>query len=189
MGKSFVENHKKLTDNELILLINQGEYENLQILIDRYLPLIKKIAKKYCPENELEDAVQEAVFGLYSAIRGFDPQKSTFVTFASLCIKRSVIDHLRKSNTQKNIPTELLTSIEDAEIPVHSSPESILLEKEAYTTLTDNIRLELSGMEYSVLQLFLESKSYKEIADIMQISEKSVDNALARIRKKIKNNG
>lgn len=186
MGKIFVENNKKLSDNEIISLINAGEYENLQIIIERYLPLIIKTAKKYCPQNEVEDAVQESTFALYSAIKKFDPTKATFSTFASVCIKRSVIAHLRKNNAQKVIPDELLLSIEETEIAVTDSPESILIEKENYKALADNIRLELSNFEYSVLQYFLDGKSYREIADSLHVTEKSVGNALSRIRKKIK---
>lgn len=189
MGINFVENNKNLTDNEVISLINNGEYENLQIIFDRYLPLIVKTAKKYSAESEVEDAVQEATFALYSAVKSFDEKKSSFSAFASVCIERAVIAHLRKDTLQRNIPRGLITPIEDVEIKVETSPESIFIEKEAYEALADNIRLELSNMEYRVLQLFLDGQSYRQIAKAMNISEKSVDNALARIRKKIKNNG
>lgn len=189
MGIKFVENNKKLPDNEVILLINRGEYENLQIIIDRYLPLIISMAKQYCPENEIEDAVQEATFALYSAVKNYQSERSSFSTFAGLCIKRAVIAHLRKNNAQKSIPEELLLSIDDAEVPVSATPESILIEKEEYNALAANIRLELSKLEYSVLQSFLEGKNYSEIANSLNITEKAVDNALARIRKKVKNNG
>lgn len=189
MGINFVENSENLTDNEVILLINGGEYEKFQIIIDRYLPSIVKIAKLYCPENQVEDVVQEAILALYSAVKGYDSQKSSFATFANLCIKRSVISHLRKNNSQKSIPQELLLSIEEVDLPALENPESILIEKEDYKALTDNIKLELSNMEYTVLQLFLEGKSYSQIAASMDITEKAVGNALSRIRKKIKVGG
>ena len=186
MGTNFVENDKKLTDNEVILLISHGEYEKFQIIVDRYLPTAVKTAKQYCPENQVEDVVQEAILALYSAVKNFDPQKSSFPTFASLCIKRSVIAHLRKSNSKKAIPQELLLSIEYVDLPYSDNPESIFIEKEDYKTLTDNIRLELSNMEYKVLQLFLEGKTYSQIAKDLDTTEKAVGNALSRIRKKIK---
>ncbi len=185
MGIDFVENNKNLTDDEVILLINKGEYENLQIIINRYLPQIIKTAKKYCPQNEVEDAVQEATIALYSAVRNYDPQKADFQSFASVCIKRSVISHLRKGNSKKTIPQELISSIEEAELPYLDTPESILIEKENYDILKSSIKYELSSMEYNVLQLFLEGNSYSEISRMMSITEKAVDNALTRIRKKI----
>ena len=96
-----------------------------------------------------------------------------------------MIARLRKNNTKKAIPDELLIPIEDAGILYAQSPESILIEKEDLKNLEENIKLELSSRENAVLQLFLEGKSYSEISKQMQITEKSVDNALARIRKKI----
>ncbi len=183
---NFVENNKNLTDNEVISLINKGEYENLQIIIDRYLPLIIKMAKKYCPENEVEDAVQEATIALYNAVKSFDSEKSSFSTLAGVCIKRSMISRLRKSNAQKAVPEELIIPIEEANLLSFDNPESILIEKENFANLKENIKLELSSMEYDVLQLFLDGKSYLQISKQMNITEKAVDNALSRIRKKIK---
>lgn len=186
MSINFVENNNKMTDDEVIKLINAGNYELFSIMINRYLPLTVKIAKNYLPENEIEDAVQEATLVLYSAIKNYDSAKASFATFAEVCIKRSVIAQIRKSNSQKNIPESLLTSIEEIEVSDHKNPENILIEKENYKTLADNIKLELSGLEYKVLQLFLIGESYSEIAEKLDIGEKSVDNALARIRKKLK---
>ena len=186
MGINFVENNNKMTDNEVISQINAGNYELLSVIIERYLPLIVKIAKQYLPSAQLEDAVQEATFALYSAIKNYDGQKATFKTFATVCIKRSVISILRKTNALKSVPQELISSIDEVEITDINTPEEILIEKEDYKALTNNIKLELSDMEYNVLELFLSGKGYSDIAKALGITEKSVDNALARIRKKIK---
>ena len=72
------------------------------------------------------------------------------------------------------------------EIPDCNSPEKIFFDRESYKSLENSIKLELSGLEYSVLQLFLSGKKYIEIARELNISEKSVNNALIRIRKKLK---
>ncbi len=186
MSINFVENNNKLSDDEVITLINSGNYELLSVIINRYLPLIIKTAKKNLPENEVEDAVQEATIAVYSAIKNYDSSKASFATFADICIKRSIISQIRKSSSQKNIPDNLITSIEDVQISDLKSPENILIERESFKTLTNNIKLELSNMEYKVLQLFLSGKSYSEISAILQITEKSVDNALTRIRKKLR---
>lgn len=186
MSINFVENNNKLTDDEIVSLINSGNYELLSVIINRYLPLIIKTAKQNLPETEVEDAVQEATFALYSAVKNFDGEKSSFYTFANTCIKRSVISQIRKSASKKNIPDGLVTSIDEIELADLNSPENILIERESYNTLTNNIKLELSSMEYSVLQLFLAGESYCEIARALNLTEKAVDNALARIRKKLK---
>ena len=88
--------------------------------------------------------------------------------------------------TAKNIPEGMVSSLEDTEICDDTTPEAIVIAKEDYDSLTQSIKLELSSMEYEVLQLFLSGMSYSDIATSLEITEKAVDNALSRIRKKLK---
>ena len=104
-----------------------------------------------------------------------------------MCIERSVLSGVRGSLRKGTVPEELLSSLDEGlEIPDGNDPQEILLQKERYRDLADQIRLELSGLEYAVLSSFLSGNSYHEIATRLSISEKSVDNALARIRRKLK---
>lgn len=186
MSNTFVENYEILSDEEIVSLINGGSIELLQVIIDRYLPKILFFVKKNCSESEMEDAVQEATYALYSAVKNFDGKRSSFNTFALLCIKRSVYSGIKHSSRAKDIPNELLAPMDGLEIPDCNSPEKIFFDRESYKSLENSIKLELSGLEYSVLQLFLSGKKYIEIARELNISEKSVNNALIRIRKKLK---
>lgn len=186
MRNTFVENTKNLSDDEIIAQIHSGNYELLYIIMERYEATIHYYVNKYCPSPYREDAVQEARYALYSAVKKYDGEKASFRSFATLCIKRSVIDVLKSQNCQKNIPDELLSSIDELDIAHFNSPEQIFFEKEDFKALKDNIKLELSGLEYKVLQLYLSGESYRDIALKLNISEKSVNNALSRIRKKLK---
>lgn len=186
MSKDFVENYENLSNEEIVSRINSGDFELLKVIIERFLPQIHFYADRYCAQSEREDAVQEATYALYSAVKNYDAQKSSFSTFAALCIKRSVISSAKRLKNRKIIPDELLSPIDEAEITDSNSPEKIFFDRESYKNLTDSIRLELSRLEYSVLQLFLSGKRYIEIADTLGISEKSVNNALLRIRRKLK---
>ena len=187
MRNTFVENHKIMSDNDIIARINNGDYELLQVIIDRYYPVILSCVSKYCPVAQKEDAIQEATLALYSAVKSFDSEKSSFSTFASLCIKRATLSVLKSTKRRKNIPDELLDSIDECENVVDSnSPEKIFFDREAYKSLTETIKLELSALEYEVLQLYLAGSKYADIALKLKISEKSVNNALTRIRKKLK---
>ena len=178
---------KPLTDEEIVARIQTGNFEDLQTVLDRYLPVILFYARQYRKEKDQEDAIQEATIALYSAIRRYDPDKSSFRTFANLCIERSVLSGARCSLRKSKVPEELLASLDEGiEIPDGNDPQEILLQKERYRDLTDQIRLELSGLEYAVLSSFLSGSRYQEIAKKLSISEKSVDNALARIRRKLK---
>lgn len=186
MGNTFVEINEKLSDAELIEKINNGEYELLHIIMKRYQTTITNYVNKYCPDSIKEDAIQEASFALYSAVKSFSSEKSSFNTFASLCIKRSLFSYIRGLGNQKNIPNELLSSIDDIDIADSNSPEKIFFDKEDLNALKNNIKLELSPLEFKVLQLYLAGDSYLDIAKKLDLSEKSVNNALFRIRKKLK---
>lgn len=186
MRNTFVENYENISENDIIARINSGDYELLQVIIERYYPLICSCVRKYCPDAYSEDAFQEATLALYSAVKGFDPSKSSFSTFATLCIKRSVIAVMKNSKRKKSIPDELLSPIEDCEIIDNNSPEKIFFDREDYKNLADIIKLELSHLEYEVLQCYLAGEKYSDIAKKLSISEKSVNNALTRIRKKLK---
>ena len=186
MRNIFVENYKNVSDEEIVAQIRGGNYELIPVIFGRYEKQIGYYVGKYCRESEREDASQEASLALYSAIKDYDKERSAFSSFASLCIKRAVTDLVKRANRKKSIPEELLEPIEDISIPDCNSPEKIFFDKEAYKALTHNIRLELSGLEFAVLQLFLSGKRYIDIADELGISEKSVNNALMRIRRKLK---
>ena len=186
MRKNIVENNQVMSDESIVKLIQEGEYALLPTIIEHYMLAIVSTAKGYLPAPYVDDAGQEATIALYNAIKTYDPQKSSFSTFATLCIKRAVIAFARKNGAQKNIPDELLSSLDNAEISDNTTPEVIFIEKEDYDTLTQNIKVELSSMEYDVLQLFLAGMSYSEIAKHLSITDKAVDNSLSRIRKKLK---
>ncbi len=186
MGLNFVENYENMSDGELITLINSGNLELMQIIIDRYYHTVMIYIKKYCPENSREDAIQEATLALYAAVKSYEPEKASFSTFASLCIKRAVMGVVRFNGRKKNIPQELITSIDELELVDNNSPEKIFFDNEDFKSLKDTIKLELSALEFEVLQLFLSGENYAAIARKLGISEKSVDNSLTRVRKKLK---
>lgn len=186
MGKKFVEIDENLSDDAIVSLINDGDFEPVGLLINRYYPTILMFVKQLCPQELYEDAIQEATLALYSAIRSYDSQKSSFSTFAGVCIKRAVISFMKVQNRKKTIPSELVSSIDEVEIPDSNSPEKIFFDRNDYEALTDNIKLELSKLEYNVLQLYISGYRYSVIADKLGLSEKSVSNALLRIRKKLK---
>ncbi len=186
MKEKIVENVENLPDNDIIDLITKGDIEAIGILIKRYYPTILMFVNQMSPKELYEDAIQEATLSLYSAINNYNCERSSFQTFASLCIKRSVISFLKAQNRKKNIPNELVSSLDDMEIADSNSPEKIFFDRNDYKALTDNIKLELSPLEYNVLQLYISGYRYSVIADKLSVTEKSVSNAMLRIRKKLK---
>ena len=124
---------------------------------------------------------------IFSAVKRFDASKASFKTFVTLCINRAMSSALSRAvGANKHIPDVLISPIDDVNLLDMNNPESIFIEKESYSDLEHTIKSELSNLEYQVLCEFLSGKSYAEIANTLNISSKSVDNALKRIRSKIK---
>lgn len=184
--KEILKNYENLSDIELISFIKKGRYECLQILVNRYVPTVDYYCSKFDLLSERDDILQEATFSLYSSIDSFDDSKSSFSTYSNIIIKRVIISYLKRYSRKKHIPEELLNSLEFIEVSDFNDPEKIFLEKESLKSLTDSIKLELSKFEFDILNLYLLGLSYNDIASKLDISQKSVDNALARIRKKLK---
>ncbi|MCQ2455419.1 MAG: sigma-70 family RNA polymerase sigma factor [Clostridia bacterium] len=187
MGINFVEKSENLSDNEIISKISNGKYEYLQVLTDRYMPLIIKKAKSFEGQGiETDDLIAEGFMGIFSAVKMFDERLSKFSTFVSVCIERAMISAVRTVGRKKRIPPDMLMPIEDVDLAGDENPEDIYINKESYNSLKENIFSELSEMEYNVLSLFLEGNTYADISEKLGISLKSVDNSLSRIRNKIK---
>ncbi len=182
----FVENYENMSDIQLISNIKNGKYEFLTVLVNRYIYVVDFFCNKYGLAFVRDDIVQDVTFSIYSSINSFDETKSSFATFANTIIKRVIISYIKKSNRKKDIPEELLQPLDNIQVPDFNSPEKILLDKEQFKDFTDNIKLELSNLEFKVLNLFLSGLSYEDIADKLGIAPKAVDNALSRIRKKLK---
>lgn len=188
MDTGFFQKKTDIKDSELVELIKKGQYELFHTLIKRYQPYINATASSLSSsKNEVEDLVQEGNIALYSAVQAFDSEKANFKTFAARCIKNAMVDVLRKHTAKHKIPDALVASFDDVEPEDNNTPEKIFFDNESYKLLTDSINLELSKFEHKVLSAHLSGMSYSDIAEVLDISVKSVDNSLRRVREKLKN--
>ena len=182
------------SDEELLEKCRQGNPDAEEVLIRRYSCIIRSLARPFfLTGGDSEDLLQEGMLGLLSAIRRYDPQEGTsFKTFAVLCIRRRLISALRKAAGTKNVSLDDCLSLESSlfdEIQSRNDnlrgPEELLIDREEAAKRYQNLLLLLSAYEQSVLRCFLRGMSYREIAEITNRSEKAVDNAVQRIRRKI----
>lgn len=181
----FLKSGAALSDNEIILKIKRGDRIYLRILIDRYMPYIINAVRNY-PYLDREDLIQEGRLAVFSAAESFDEHSAAFSTFVFLCINRAISSAARSFSAKKRIPAELIDPLGETDILSLDDPEKLIIERENFENLKNNIKNILSETEYKVLVAFLNGKSYGEIAAELGISEKSVDNALSRVRKKLK---
>ena len=200
------ENYNKLTDEEVISEIKNGDEQALAYLLDKYKNLVNmKVGKYFIIGAEKEDIVQEGMIGLFKAIKTYNASKNnTFKTFANMCIERQLITAIKTSNRQKHIPlnsylslnvsaydnndddsTELIDTFNSQTI---EDPLDTIMKKEQYTEIEKAIDKNLSKFEKKVLDRYMKGESYTVIAQRLDSPVKSVDNAIQRIRKKaIKN--
>lgn len=188
-----------LSDEELLERIAAGSEWAVTTLIDRYRPVAKARARSYfVAGGAYEDVVQEGLVGVFKAIRDFDPSLGApFSAFVKLCVSRQILTAVKNAARQKHGPLNSSLSL-DAPSPdgatlgdtlrasTMSDPSLLVASSEQIEALRDAMRSELTALESDVLGLYLEGKSYQEIAAAVGGHAKSIDNALQRLRSKLR---
>ena len=186
MSKALREDAISFSDEQLVSFVKSGEYEYFDILLKRYMPRIKRYVRDYETVLEFDDLLNECCLAFFRAVIKYDSDKSAFGYFADYCVKKAVVSPYRDASALKRIPRDLISSIYEIDIVDDKNPESVFIEKESFNSFSTALKRILSDFEFDVLTAFTSGKSYKEIADETGKSVKSVDNALKRVREKIK---
>ena len=196
LGKA-MGNYEKMTDEQLICKLQNGEEEIMDYIMEKYKGLVRKEAMAmYLRGGENEDLIQEGMIGLFKAVRDYDvEQETSFYSFAKLCISRQMYSAITASQRKKHMPLNSYVSLYDKagkeervldtiRAGDESNPEQIFLHKEYVKKLEDELEQQLSELEQKVLYLHLLGTDYKTIAGLLDRSPKAVDNALQRIKLK-----
>ena len=199
------EKFKQASDEELIIMYRDGEENAVGFLMNKYKNLVrKKASSMYILGADRDDLIQEGMIGLFKAVRDYDTGRDVnFYTFADLCVSRQMYTAVQASNRQKHLPLNTYISIysqsgysqEGAEeyefvntlaTLSEKNPEEMLIEQENAEQMETAILKELSEFEKQVFELHLTGMTYTEIAKVLGRDEKSTDNALQRMKTKIK---
>lgn len=199
------EKFKQASDEELILMYRDGEEEAAGFLMNKYKNLVrKKAGSMYILGGDREDLIQEGMIGLYKAVRDYDMGRDVnFYTFADLCVSRQMYTAVQASNRQKHLPLNTYISIYGQTMNseegngeydlintlvsrIESNPEEMMIAQENMEQMENAILKELSELEKQVFELHLTGMNYTEIAKVLGRDEKSTDNALQRMKGKIK---
>lgn len=189
------------SDEQLVDVVREGDCEALEYLIHKYRNFVRVKARSYFLIGaDREDIVQEGMIGLYKAIRDFKGDKlASFKVFAELCITRQIITAIKTATRQKHIPLNSYVSLdkpiydEDSDRTLldviggsrASDPEELIINQEEFVGLEDKMSEILSDLERKVLMLYLDGRSYQEIAVDLDRHVKSIDNALQRVKRKL----
>ena len=187
-----------LEDQALQKIAADGDRDAEETLANRYLRLVRICARPlFLAGGDSEDLIQEGTFGLLSAIRNYDPTcGTTFKTFAEHCIRMRLLSAIKSASRLKHLPLNDGISLEqlseDSGVDLAAlpdgfiyDPEELVLAQESREELYVAFSRCLSKLEFRVLKYYLDGLSYREIADRIQKSERSVDNAVQRIRHKL----
>ena len=191
-----MKNFVTLSDEELIVRMREnGDTDEIaEYLLDKYKPLVRKKARAmYLVGGETDDLIQEGMLGLFKALRDFNPAREvSFASFARLCIERQLYNAIQSSNRQKHQPLNTYISLSDEEFALElrqisvQNPEAIIIDQENAAGIEEKIHRTLSKFENQVLKMYLEGADYIQIAERLDRPAKSIDNALQRIRQKVK---
>lgn len=202
---SVSDKYDEIEDEQLIVMIHDGGNNDMvDYVMNRYKNLVrKKAASMYILGADRDDLIQEGMIGLFKAIRDYDcGRDASFATFAELCISRQMYSAIKALSRKKHTPLNSYISIyasregdeEGAELSLeellesnpNSVPEQYVIEQENLQALEDVIDRELSDLERQVLDLYITGMSVKKISAVLGRDEKSTDNAMQRIRSKLR---
>lgn len=196
--------YMQITDEELIDRLRGGETAIMDYICDKYKNLVRSKAKSmFILGGDNEDLIQEGMIGLFKAVRDYDTGRdASFYTFADLCISRQMYTAVQASKRQKHSPLNTYISLysdtggqeekgdksllEMLSDRAELSPEEVFLDKERVAYLENAIENELSPFEKQVLDLYMTGMTTTQIAKVLSRDEKSTDNALQRLKSKIR---
>jgi RNA polymerase sporulation-specific sigma factor len=191
------------SDDELAAAAQAGHTLSLDTLIDRYRRFARAKSRGYfLVGGDADDIEQEALIGLYKAVRDFRPEfQASFRAFAELCITRQIITAIKTATRQKHQPLNQYLSISGVRgsddpgersveelLPCHhhgTDPADNVVSRERLESMRASMAQMLSDLEVDVLRLYVEGKSYQEIGERLGRHVKSIDNALQRIKRKL----
>lgn len=179
-------------DDEMLVSLAKTDKNAVSELVLRYIFIIEYKAKAYGQTpDEVADLSQEGLVGFIKAVQTFDESKGIKLsTYANTCITNRMLSSISKMN--KISFNEALSDDVEAlsgsgsDMAFEQSPESIILEQEKYKEIISRISCSLTDLEWTVFNLYLEEKTYSQIADELSLSQKAVNNAMQRVRKKLK---
>jgi RNA polymerase sporulation-specific sigma factor len=192
----------ELDDHYLVALAKEGRPDAYDMIVRRYRGFVRLKASSYfLLGGESDDLIQEGLLGLYKAIRDYrTDRESSFRNFAELCITRQIITAVKTSTRNKHAPlneyisfAQTPASAGDGEQtledvlpgPTVHDPVFQVISSEELHSLVGCLTSALSELESSVLSLYLDGRSYEEIAGRLDCDTKTVDNALQRVKRKV----
>lgn len=194
----YKQEYDTFSDEELIRKIKNGNDQAERCLYKRYIYIVKRISSSFfLMGGSMDDLLQEAMIGIIKAVNGYDVNHGTsFRCYAEVCIRRQIITAIRKSKANYYLNNVIYFSdifvenqefiLKDEYADLSNNPEYVIINEEErcqYRTITSRL---LTDFEKAVLTEYGMGKSYEDISRKLNKNIKAVDNALQRVKSKIK---
>ncbi len=192
-----MEEYENLSDEQLIRSLREGDSQVMDYLMEKYKNLVRKKANAlFLLGGDTDDLIQEGMLGLFKAVRDYEEDQGGFYPFAELCINRQLYTAIESAARKKHGPLNYYVSLsggdsetegtflEDAAAANEGNPEQMLIDRESVEDFLTEIRKNLSPLERTVFDHYLDGMNYRTIAEKLGRTEKSIDNAIQRIRAK-----
>jgi RNA polymerase sporulation-specific sigma factor len=193
---------RELADLQLVMRARNGDQKALDELIRRYSGFVRLKASSYfLAGGDAEDLIQEGLIGLYKAVRDFSADKSSFRSFAELCVTRQIITAIKTATRFKHAPLNTYVSFSHTPAgqesdgdctlgdalpgPTVDDPSVCVISTEELQSLVFTLGSGLSKLEADALKLYLEGESYETMAERLGCDTKTIDNALQRVKRKV----
>jgi RNA polymerase sporulation-specific sigma factor len=193
---------RELEDLQLVMRARNGDGKALDELMRRYHGFVRLKASSYfLAGGDAEDLIQEGLIGLYKAVRDFSPEKSSFRSFAELCVTRQIITAIKTATRFKHAPLNTYVSFshtpagQESEAdctlgdalpgPSVDDPSVCVISTEELQSLVFTLGTGLSKLVADALKLYLEGESYETMAERLGCDTKTIDNALQRVKRKV----
>jgi RNA polymerase sporulation-specific sigma factor len=195
------QGHVDIVDEGLVRRARAGDSQAMDQIIARYRGFVRLKASAYfLAGGDSEDLIQEGLIGLFKAVRDYRPEReASFRSFAELCVTRQIITAIKTAARNKHTPLNTYVSFSNSRAgseqettladvlpddPV-TDPVNQAISTEELQSLVECLGRVLSPLESQVLAMYLEGRSYEEVAERLECNPKSVDNALQRVKRKV----
>ena len=176
------------TDEQLVALVQGGDQKAAEPVFERHRDLVRGIARRFFLNGgDTDDLVQEGMMGLYQAITDYDANgKSSFKSFAYLCVYRRIVDAVKSAARKKNEPLlNGVSALADDLQTGEPSPEDIIILNDDKREFNQKISKILSNFEFKIIVMYMDGLTCAEICETLGKPAKSIDNAIQRSKRKL----
>lgn len=160
--------------------MDKSRSDNFLDVVESNKGILYKVANSYCQNYEdRKDLIQEIIIQLWKSFDSYN-EKFKYSTWIYQISLNVAISFYRKEKSRKRISNPLITDIFDF------TDTEISEEKETDLGLLNHLISKLGNLNKALMLLYLEERNYKEISEIIGITETNVATKISRIKTKLK---